>query len=217
MKERPIIFSGEMVRAILDRRKTQTRRVIKPQPDLYHGRGAYEGQVFWAFCKGRKVIEDSIHSDWPDCLIKYCPYGQPGDRLWVKENAQISPKHWGDKLYSTHYDYDMDHRVVSYCADYKSGRSDAADDYGIKITPSIFMPRWASRILLEVTARRAERLQEISEEDAIAEGIKNIDYPWGAVGEFATLWNSINAKRGYPWKNNDWVWVIELKRLETKR
>lgn len=213
MSEHPIIFSGEIVRAILDGRKTMTRRVIKPQPEEYHGVGKFQGIDFWGYVRGMKLEEDSIHSKWPKCLLKYCPYGQTGDRLWVREAAYISPVDFGGPY--THYDSNENGRVVAYRA---NGRNEAAEDFGVKVTPSIFMPRWASRITLEIVNVKVERLQEISIEDCWKEGMSPDaplnNYGSGAIERdaYAALWDSLNAKRGYPWNKNPWVWVIKFRR-----
>lgn len=177
--ERPILFSGEMIRAILEGRKTQTRRVIKPQPE-FDG-----GFPIW----------------WPQC-----PYGKKGDRLWVREAFSVCDHPQGP--------------VCSYKADHPQ------DEY-LKWRPSIHMPRCASRITLEIINIRIEQLQEISDSDALAEGVpvneSAISVPLS--GEFdeketipralyRDLWDSINAKRGFGWDVNPWVWVIEFKRLQ---
>lgn len=159
MIERPILFSGEMVRAILAGRKTQTRRVI------------------WAI---RRVTG--------------CPYGEPGDRLWVRERFYVQPELWAEG---------HGPQPVEYAADVADPRM--VEDYVGK--PSIHMPRWASRITLEITGRRMQRVQDISEADAAAEGV-------GSREEFAALWDAINVKRGYAWVTNPLVWVIEFKRAE---
>ena len=170
MKERPVLFSGEMVRAILEGRKTQTRRVIKPQP-------------LWV---GDPNVAFKTHSANPKGIIN-CPYGQPGDRLWVRETF-AGTKNTGFAYRAT----------------------DTA--YGHKWRPSIFMPHWASRINLEVVSVRVERVQDISIEDAYDEGMEWGDQGCGVL-EFKNLWDSINLKRGYGWDANPWVWVIEFKRL----
>ena len=198
IKERPIIFSGAMVRAILDGKKTQTRRVIKPQPphsitSIKKGTGGF---YFFGYC-GDKW--DYSLAPWE----RRCPYGQSGDRLWVRETAYISPQGFGDIYDCTHSDYDNRGRIVAYCADYPTGRNDAAEDYGVKKTPSIFMPRWASRIMLEITDVRVERLQQIGGTDAWAEGELT-------VRQFIELWDSLNAKRGFGWEQNLWVWIIDF-------
>lgn len=204
MKERPILFSGEMVRAILDGRKTMTRRVMKRQP---HGAGE------WVLRGENWLFPDVC----PYITIK-CPYGQPGDRLWVRETwasldgvDHLSPK-----------DIELLCRDAGYktgpCGDlwYQADNSyrQWGDDKQTKgkWRPSIHMPRWASRINLEITDVCVERLQDISEEDARSEGINN---PLGslALNIFPSLWDSINLKRGYGWDSNPWVWVVEFKRL----
>jgi len=193
MKERPILFSGEMVRALLDGRKTQTRRVIKPQPRDVHAELARHAK--------------------PKELG--CPHGQPGDLLWVRETWK--PLHSeNDILYrashgeiTRHLDQDKWFEI-----DWRKRK----DGW----RPSIHMPRWASRITLRVKDVRVERVQEISPEDAMAEGIRHIAR-WGPRGEliqamldapetFASLWNSINAKRGFGWDANPWVWVVEFEK-----
>ena len=163
MKERPIIFSTPMVKAILDGRKTQTRRVIKDQPPL------------------------SMRDMFKPKNLK-CPYGQVGDRLWVRETF---------KPYN--------------CMGGFAYKADGDLSTGFPWKPSIHMPRGASRITLEITESRAERLQDISEEDAKAEGVKCCP---NAVSDykhhFMILWDSINGKK-YPWDSNPWVWVISFK------
>ena len=190
MKERPIIFSTDMVKAILEGRKTQTRRVIKPQPDR-----VINGVPF-------EYLGHKYH-DASDRAIR-CPYGQVGDRLWVRETwatqksiDRFSPSYIGNAATVP----------LWYKADAVNGRS----FIGLgKWRPSIFMPRWASRITLEITEVRVERLQEITFEDFKKEGIE-MDGSWD--GSFARLWDSLNAKRGYSWESNPWVWVISFRRL----
>jgi len=196
MKEYPILFSGEMVQAILDGRKTQTRRVINPQSLL-------DNKTRVAACYE-------------------CPYGAPGDLLWVRET------HWIDWYPSGVYDNDGNAGVVHYRA---STQWDViAKSIDAHWRPSIFMPRWASRILLEVTDIQVERVQNINDEDARKEGIQDVchcgDYveshgyhsghgavsmPGWATENFSSLWDSINAKRGHSWESNPWVWVVGFK------
>jgi len=209
MKEHPIIFSGPMVRAILEDRKTQTRRVIKPQPK-------------YSFPKVQEV--------WN------CPYGKPGDLIWVRETwATIWTEYEPDENQTI---WDVPHRI-EYKADtdakYPGGwPSDSGDDPDCpKWHPSIHMPRCASRITLEITDVRVERVQEISPEDCEAEGItgKTLASPMRGqpyeeyenedgiiyttpILAFAALWDSINLKRGYGWDKNPWVWVIAFKRIK---
>ena len=194
MKERPILFSTEMVKAILAGAKTQTRRVIKPWPHIERGVMRWD--------KGKEV---SINmDDHADLAVPYCPYGQVGDRLWVREAWR----------HSMHYD-------GKDCPVYKAdnmgmcGRpSLVLREEAVNWKPSIFMPKKYSRITLEVTRVRVERVQEVSFQGRIAEGIKfNFPYIQETKGNFQRLWDSINAKRGYGWESNPWVWVISFKRI----
>ena len=176
MKEHPILFSGEMVRAILDGRKTQTRRVIK-----FHT-PAYSNPEFLAGCdlvsfshENGAVFKDRISFMVP---IK-CQYGAPGDTLWVREAWKETQ---GEGLA---------YRATEPYMDGEPWR------------PSIFMPRWASRIALSVKNVRVERVQNISQGDAMAEGTQG-------KHSFAVLWDIINAKRGFGWDINSWVWVVEF-------
>ena len=205
MKERPIIFSGEMVQAILDGRKTQTRRVMKLQPldtplPMNDGSG-------WVF----------LTEIYPNHgKVGRCRYGIPGDRLWVRETCNIS---------------DTKDAVMYLGNGGKLGPTAPADSENWcrtwKTCPSIHMPRWASRITLEIVNVRVEMVKEISEKDAEAEGVcatvvattrtdDNGDSVeiLTAIAPFSELWDSINAKRGYGWDANPWVWVIEFKKVD---
>ena len=222
MKERPILFSSEMVRAILDNRKTQTRRVIKPQPpaDLKWG-GWLIGTTGNKREIGSATWDDEIDGVSHRKHSAKCPYGDPGDHLWVRET-------WADLRAYMNETYPHQPPAV-YKADY-------IHLVGEGWKPSIFMPRWASRITLEITWVRVERVQDISEADAIAEGVaKNwigndcppeytneyerygapLEVPpcYSAKESYETLWDSINEKRGYSWASNPWVWVVEFTRL----
>jgi hypothetical protein len=194
-KEKPILFSGAMVRAILDGRKIQTRRVITPKPDFI------AGKHIWRDCD----IEKSLA--WVAAQSKYGPVGT---RLWVRETWHGS---WNKEraLNPVHI---MD--TLCYRADFGD------DDKGLQWRPSIHMPRWASRITLEVTGVRVERLKDISEADAKAEGVipkmdthiaANIAKDTPHRMEFWALWKSLNAKRGFGWSVNPWVWVVEFWRI----
>jgi len=206
MKERPILFSGPMVRAILEGRKTQTRRVAKTDGlDLVGPCGnSATGDVFLV---GRDWVGNTV-------TVK-CPYGLVGDRLWVRET-------WGNGWTSKPVETD----ALCY-------KATPLKEQGFKIChrwrPSIHMPRWASRITLEITAVRVERLQDITEEDAKAEGAdrglwmpglgifmgptdeendKRCSYKQG----FEFLWSSINGPES--WASKPWVWVIEFRRVQ---
>lgn len=200
MRERPILFSGPMVRAILDDKKTQTRRVIKPE---------------WFRC---------LDPEDPDDRESILSEGVLGDRLWVRETWQaLESDFHAHKIRKAGGD-----PRVPKVGDRVVYRADEADDYqwsrapGFVWRPSIFMPRWASRIDLEVTGERFERLQEISEADAKAEGV--IPFPRDPEGDCWTdgtyrtayehLWGQINGWTGSKsWAANPWVWVIEFRRV----
>ena len=200
MKERPIIFSGPMVRAILEGRKTQTRRVIKPQPpEKYELTGIpcakIGGTWTWDF-------HDGIHfsENWGPEFSARCPYGRPGDLLWVRET-------WS-------------HRASDLRIAYKAGPYpwDVKHDL-CKWRSSIHMPKKYARLWLRITNVRVERVQEITEEDAKLEGIeaewRQATHPkktYRAGMQF--IWDSLNAKRGYPWESNPYVWVVEFEKAK---
>ncbi len=212
MKERGILFSAPMVRAILAGTKSQTRRVVKPQPEKRHPFLAFKkrrGPDFWLWPNAREEI------------VAECPYGQPGDRLWVRE-TYYAWGHW-TKAYNLEkrreewhfvdetvlagyaYRYDADERLPR--------RKRELHEVGWWKRPAIFMPRWASRITLEITAVRVERLQDITRGDAMAEGCP---FPNMAHGDdprdwYRNLWESINGEGS--WDANLWVWVLEFKRV----
>ena len=199
VKERPILFSGKMVRAILEERKTCTRRVMNPQPvDAGSGDWWYPGPALnWQNAK-HYANEAHMQRGLP---TDFHPYGQPGDRLWVRETFAVQPDLWA----ASHVP-----QPIHFLADCKP---EQIEDYILK--PSIHMPRWASRITLEITGVRVERVQDISEEDATAEGMEFISIntaTWSNRQSFKVLWDSINAKRGFTWESNPWVWIIEFKR-----
>ena len=213
-KSSPILFSGPMVRAILDGRKTQTRRVVKPQ------------LVRLETPRGR----NKAAAGWLNFRALPCPYGQPGDELWVREA-------FGVVRFVGVHDGDIHESKVVYSADEPKQKP-------LRWTPSIHMPRCASRITLTVKAVRVERLQDISEADAIAEGVEpnwigDLNPPGGmawdanehgwnpydgdesqegfpavtAKESFRGLWQSINGPGS--WDANPWVWVIEFERKQS--
>lgn len=217
MKERPILFKGPMVRAILEGRKTQTRRVVTPTP--WEVLPPDKGLPPWPH--GFKFKEGS--DTYGDPFQMSCPYGVPGDRLWVRETAIIAPFATPDETCVK--DAYGNLRFIQYVASHPN--TEAAEWYKLKKTPSIFMPRWASRITLEVTDVRCERVADISRADAIAEGCTGYraDDEQGGIDpfrdvepeeEFAELWDSINGERDegkYALKNSPWVWVITFSKL----
>lgn len=194
MKERPIIFSGPMVKAILDGKKTMTRRVVNPQPPEWCIEFGYTCFTPKGKISGRGIYQD----EGPAEKFFKCPYGVPGDRLWVRETFQCR----GDNPQITPDDY-------IYRAD-----GEKLPHEWMRWYPSIHMPHWASRILLEIKAVRVERLQDITPHDAHCEGWPGMEvcglYPqtW-----FEHLWRSINGKK-HTWADNPWVWVIEFERVK---
>ena len=231
MKERGMIFNAEMVRAILDGRKTQTRRPMKVQPVL-------SGGLYEVYGAGWSVGMTSVPAVPGHSLAANCPFGCVGDRIWVRETYRVHSK--ASDLATLVYKAseqnswaEQTHRVpLSVCT------KQVSPD---KWTPAIHMPRWASRILLEITDVRLERLQDISEEGAQHEGLYTEVWDQTVVARnyaasdeffqfwsddmphfvemnelyrssFRSLWESLYGEDG--WQANPWVWVIEFKRIE---
>jgi hypothetical protein len=233
--EHPILFSGEMVRAILEGRKTQTRRVVKrriPGPETISDAHAickdgvgdwiawFGGNGYWG---GHLLVTADAYAEftlktYPNGGGFPCPYGKPGDRLWVRETFyQAATGHHGfDGEWVSQWVEDKS--LLVYAADHDEvdtrWRSAPVKHCLVK-RPSIHMPREFARITLEIVDVRVERLQEISHRDALSEGVKyDVSVPGGApLARFETLWDSINARRGYGFSVNPWVWVVEFKRL----
>jgi hypothetical protein len=210
MKERGILFNGEMVRAILEGRKTQTRRVIKPQSLV---------DTLNKLAKSERDLSEQLGEDvvtfTRDGVEGWCPYGKPGSELWVRETwGSLNSDHPRCKGGRKPKEGDRLVYKANPAHDYQWGAGKNSQG-SFCWRPSIFMPRWASRILLEIINIRVERVQDIKEEDAIAEGITMIG-PAALSNRtsFARLWDSINAKRGYGWDVNPFVWIIEFKRVE---
>ena len=248
MQEHPIIFSSEMVRVILGGRKTQTRRVIKARnvfrcylADKWHvNKNPISGWQVFPYPnipqeELDKLNQSAIRNNLPGFK---CPYGQVGDRLWVKEAWRVGA--WAEDSGQLALDYMAD----GYCrrewitvADedlfnrlWEQSTMEAQKRFGIQERyawkpgespchwrSSIFMPRWASRITLEITDVRIERLQDISEDDAEAEGAHGYTNAASPIDFFICLWNSLNTKRNFGWDMNPWVWVISFKRIEQRR
>jgi hypothetical protein len=197
MNTRPILFSSEMVRAILDGRKTETRRVINLLSFEKSGTQGYD----FAF-RSRSGAWNEVPTSW--LIKKYCPYGQPGDHLWVRETFAT---YLDGYVYKANYANDG---FGSQIVNLQTGEL-----FPLVWKPSIHMPRQASRITLEVKNIRVQRVQEISGDECTLEGI---EVAWSdpnnsvqEINAFKSLWNVINAKRGYGWDVNPWVWVIEFK------
>ncbi|MFT4076459.1 MAG: hypothetical protein QM647_13115 [Asticcacaulis sp.] len=203
MAERPILFSAPMVRAILDGRKKMTRRVIKPAPGP----------------RADEFDSETMNAAWQEGWIDVkCPYGKVGDRLWVREAFSTGGLAPNEAYY----------RASAFDRDWYDFTPDEVAE--IRWKPSIHMPRWASRITLEITDVRVERLNDISKDDIYAEGAitdewlewredaVNIGMPPGSsiMNEhdvWERLWDSINGLK-FPWASNPWVWIVEFKRVE---
>jgi hypothetical protein len=206
VKERPILFSGPMVKAILDGRKTQTRRVLKLPTWSTQDWDDFEPDDPSVVCEATGCMPDIP-----------CPYGNVGDRLWVREAHRLTDCTCKETCRTPQY--------VWYEADF-SGHDNVSLN---KLRPSIHMPRWASRISLEVTGVRVERLQDISAEDIDAEGVTSCDEWLNYLADYESMqssdarletvheywakrWDRING-HAHPWDSNPWVWVIEFKTI----
>lgn len=195
MTERPILFTGPMVRALLDGSKTQTRRVVKMPPSWDCFVCADWGDGWWPY---RSDDGESPNYDNNEIPMR-CPYGQPGDRLWVRET------------WAPHPDFPETVRRGVY-------RADPECKYDVeRWRPSIHMPRWASRILLEIVSVRVERLQDIGVDEIEAEGVVTSDADIMQHGcrarvlDWQRLWESINGAGS--WDANPWVWAVEFKQV----
>lgn len=210
IRERPILFSGPMVTAIRAGRKTMTRRVVKPQPPASHERHCWFHAPVYGW-----TSEPEPAADW---FKARCPYGVPGDRLWVRETFYVDDYRYPDpSVPPAEFLAAIEYRASHDCANWEAG-CPCSDGVW---RPSIHMPRWASRITLEITEVRVERLQEITPVDARAEGVECPDdqrehnYWGGHLIAFHSLWDSINGERpGCAWKANPWVWVVTFRRLQ---
>lgn len=238
MIEHPIIFSNDMVRALLDNLKTMTRRTpglerVNTTPSDWESIGRNAAGL-WEF--------SNRHDD---LIVRCkCPYGQVGDYLWVRETFVLESDleygydpeelaQWAkDRPIKTEdggYEWGEYHLIPHYRATEPEPNIvpmdlDTLDDK-TRWSPSLFMPRWASRILLEITELRVERVQDISEKDCKAEGLLSHEgfsqwytsadtLVFGHKTAFQILWDSLNAKRGYGWNRNNWVWPISFRRVE---
>lgn len=260
MKERPILFSGPMVRAILAGTKTQTRRVMKPQPPSVEAVRAKSGDSYHLADLGKSVlwrvmgpvwaVRDLMEGDPVDAKVRAdvgpqwrCPYGAPGDRLWVRETFQLFDPHPdadGDLFVvgqermargrKAPYVGVVNGRPIEWTAAYRAdGELEHPTDGAANWKPAIHMPRWASRITLEIASVRVERLHDITEDDARGEGVDACDGLLDAAlicraakvigashedarGWFAALWAEING-----WESlvaNPWLWCLTFRRVD---
>lgn len=230
VKERPILFSGPMVKAILEGRKTQTRRVIKG----LNVTGPNPPNNFFDFHKGKKWV-GAVGAQYPGAPVTHSlksPYGVPGDRLWVRETFMPDPpiNGWPGDIEWNGCDRPISGVPEQYRTPFDVIFKETWTGDDLKWKPAIHMPRWASRIKLEIVKVRVERLQDITREDVRAEGIPET---WGngAIGlrfpglqphewdnmrwdeQWKKCWDSINAERGFDWAQNPWVWVLDFKRV----
>lgn len=238
MKERPMIFNAEMVRAILDGRKTQTRRIMKNQPVL-------NGNLYEVFGAAWSKGVTSVPAVPGHSLSTRCPFGEVGDRIWVRETFQgpLIPEDELSEFLGANPDKFESPAYCEYAADGgpRPEYVDADDNTRHGWRPAIHMPRWASRITLEITGVRVERLNDISHDDAGREGIHTEVWDQTVVARnyaaedeffqfwsesmphyvemnelfrvsFHSLWQSIYGEES--WQANPWVWVIEFKRIE---
>lgn len=234
MKTQQILFNDDMIRALLDGRETQTRRLVTPQPVFMPAGDGLPDSYFWA-AKGAdnpRSKNAGVYGDTSEMgdmafrgmLEDACPYGRPGDLLWVRETHHLS--HANAVTYRADFNYNP-------FSDDECGED--CSMVGEKWRPSIYMPRWASRLTLRITDVRVERVQDISEKDAIAEGVEvfnedgnlwysgwmdgkdswfDENWKWHCndpVQAYKELWDGINFKRGHGWATNPWVWVIEFE------
>lgn len=204
MNERGMIFNAEMVRAILEGRKTQTRRPIKWKQTRFTEIGEREDGSNWPWSEDTEKVCDYWHP---------CPFGAVGDRIWVRETFRVHSRA-------------TDVATLVYRASVRNSWTEQTHRVPVAVcnkpatpekwTPSIHMPRWASRILLEITDVRVERLRDLSEEDAKSEGIipssGGVPPGWEYRINFRDLWMDIYGTNN--WEANPWVWVIEFKRVE---
>jgi len=228
--EHPIIFSTEMVKAIFGGRKTMTRRVVKDPRRPSRERDAFlsgsAGKPSMADLQAEAELCKDIKPNFP------CPYGQVGDLLWVRESWRVESFMEGEamlfsfkdgqtmeELNTDNFNYEEWYERVAIQstedAEKAHSKQNAEGIYTWDISqspcrwrPSIFMPRWASRLTLEITEVRVERLQEITTQDVWDEGCRTQNM---TILPFIDLWDSLNAKRGYGWDKNPWVWVIRFK------
>ncbi|HHR1230603.1 TPA: hypothetical protein ACS3BB_004951 [Klebsiella pneumoniae] len=200
ISERGMIFNAEMVRALLDGRKTQTRRPIKWKQTRFTEIGEREDGSKWPWSEDAEHACDFWHP---------CPFGAVGDRIWVREAFRVHSRA-------------TDVATLVYKASERNSWTEQTRRVPVAVcnkpatpekwTPSLHMPRWASRILLEITGVRVERLRSMSQDDARAEGVIAASGPMDAGLAFRELWDSIYGE--VSWKANPWVWVIEFKRVE---
>lgn len=239
MKERPILFSSKMVLALLAGTKTQTRRILKWEPSPI---GDYK-LVRLPGTRQAIYLDDALGlawrpaggddlEPWPaERIGEVCPYGAPGDRLWVREGVRLVGRAGDDTGSPYGPDDNLEHDLAAYIADSSTTPLDTWP-WKRETLPGIHMPRGLCRIHLEIVSARAERLADISEADAMAEGVRPFFEVYDRIGpdqrictgelardapyraSYACLWDEINGDRAL-WSSNPWVWAVEFRRVET--
>jgi hypothetical protein len=229
MAERPIIFTAESVRAILDGRKTQTRRVIKPQPIR---------EEPWLVLRSKKffLVDGKACSEFKTNSASFfteiykgfkCPYGVVGDRLWVRETYWDKGYWKTDENFKRHWVRWLPEETIDFYYDADGEPTEIRGSYSpfgacihLRKHPAIHMMKKYARLWLEITGIRVERVQDIGEEDAKAEGVAPMTWinhpkckPCYTV-VFSALWDSLNAKRGYGWESNPWVWCLNFRKVK---
>lgn len=233
MKERPILFNGAMVRAVLNGSKTQTRRMLSPRHLELIGLAARAGECY-------PLESGQQHANSQSYYREFCPFGAVGDRLWVRESFFEHGRYEGGG-YDPEDSYFVSDKQVLYPSDGVTRPTQRKREDFWRSRPSIHMPRWASRITLEITGVRVERLQDINHDDSYAEGIHTEVWDQTVVARnyresdaffqfwsedmdhyvemdelyrqsFGSLWQSIYGEES--WQANPWVWVVEFKRVE---
>lgn len=229
MKERPMLFNGEMVRAMLKRLKTQDRRVIKPQPVFEKSGWSFEYRKgCYRFLEYTHPIQQRAEHN----IDEFCPYGKVGDRFWVRESFRVNRWYTGGigGLEPVETQYKIDGFLSDRNCIPSSHWDKPTSKVSTKYHSARFMPKWAARIWREITGIRVERVRDISEADSKHEGCEKEDVccrdlaglvyggnQWGTIAlykaGFKTLWDSINAKRGDGWHKNRFVWVLTFKEI----
>ena len=222
-RERGIVFSGPMVRAILDGQKTQTRRVVKNTTDRTVSVRWHKGEVF----PGPGIYEGWVREQSGLMLLlpTRCPFGAVGDRLWLRETTWFREKDgitwYDDKQFRLHHTCMLGAKLYTPAKEMEAISHLEWKSFGFKRRSSIHMPRWASRITLEITGVRVERVQDISDDDVVAEGVIHDRgdgetwYDGKHQHIYAEAWDKINGKK-HSWESNPWVWVISFRRLEAE-
>lgn len=231
VKERPILMSGPMIKAILEGRKSMTRRVVKPMPFIDFPTGFRLQEQYkldhhpkCSFVQAGMLCDcEAIYEPWKKERIAACPYGKVGERLWVRETWAIADIYDKDSGNEGQMPFELNRGTRGISIWYRAGGQKAYKSATRgRWRPSIFMPKAASRITLEITGVRVERVDQISAWDIECEGTPEnpMNQPiyrndhFQRRKDFKYLWNSINDKRGFGWDSNPFVWVVSFKKVK---